>query len=416
MRNVLISVWALFFGFTLTMLSIGLQGPLVAVRAFDEGFDTSDTGLIMAGFYAGYLLGAVITPRLVRKVGHAKVFASFASIASGAVLLFASFVDPVFWFLVRALSGFCMAVIYVVTETWLNQRCPNEVRGKVLSLYCILMYFGLGAGPLLLNLSGPQGYDLFILASVLISFGIVPMLLSAQPAPAFQSAKRLGVLALFRKAPLGTGGIFMFGLAYGALLGAGPIFADKVGLTIVELSIFMAVINLGCLVLLWPLGTLADRFDRTKVLIAVATLSALMSFVIAAVPITYVTFLILSVGLFAGLSNSIYGLCLAITNDKLEVNEMVACGTTLFICFSVGMTLGPVISTEIMEAWHPATLFVYTASVHVLIAAFALVLLARRGHSPGRRQQALARSAIRRSYWVTPSWMEWAAERENLDR
>ena len=187
MKTVLILTWALLFGFAFTHLSVGLQGSLLTVRAFDEGFDTSNTGLIMAGFFAGNLLGALIAPRMVRKVGHAKVFAGFASIASGAVLLFASFVDPVFWFLVRFAIGFCNAVIVIVTEAWLNQRCPNEVRGKVVSLYCILSYFGLGAGPLLLNLGDPQGYDLFIVASVLISFGIVPILFSAQPAPAFQS-------------------------------------------------------------------------------------------------------------------------------------------------------------------------------------------------------------------------------------
>ena len=147
-------------------LSTGLQGPLLAVRAFDEGFDTSNTGLIMAGYFAGFLVGALTTPRMIRNAGHAKVFAAVASIASGTALLYASFIDPVVWFVLRVATGFCFAVIYIVSETWLNHRCSNEIRGRVMNLYVMLAFLGMGAGSLMLNLSDPRGYDLFILASV----------------------------------------------------------------------------------------------------------------------------------------------------------------------------------------------------------------------------------------------------------
>ena len=222
-------------------------------------------------------------------------------------------------------------------------------------------------------------------------------------------------MTLFRKAPLGVGGIFVFGLALGALVGAGPIFADKSGLTTAELSIFMASISLGCVILLWPMGALADRFDRSKILVVMAVLSALVALAIAVLPTRDLVFLFLLAGVFAGLSNSIYPLCVAITNDKLEADEMVGCGMTLFICYSVGATLGPVISTEIMEAWNPSAFFIYLAGVHVLIAVYAIALIARRRHTPVRRQRPLARSVLRRSYWVTPSWMEWSSESEKSD-
>jgi MFS family permease len=416
MRSVLLSSWALFFGITFAILSTSLQGPLLAVRAFDEGFDTSNTGLIMAGNYVGFLVGALATPLLIRNVGHVKVFAASASIASGTALLYTSFVDPAVWFVLRFATGFCVAVIFIVSEAWLNQSCPNDVRGRIMSLYGVLSYFAAGAGALLLNLSDPQGYGLFILASVMISFGIVPLLLSAQPAPAFIAPRRLGVRALFHKAPLGVGAVFMIGLAEGALFGAGPIFADKAGLTTAEISIFMAVISLGGLILLWPIGILTDRYDRSKAMIAITVLAALVSFLLAVTPVGLGILIFLLTGLFSGLCLSIYGICSAITNDNLEPDEMVGCGATLFICFSVGMILGPVFSTEIIEAWQPSAYFLYLATVHVLIAVYAIALMVRRGPVPAPKRRPAASLVERRGQLVTPSTEEWSPKPKQAEQ
>ncbi len=382
MRSVLLLSWALFFGLVSITLSSGLQGPLLAVRAFDEGFDTSNTGLIMAGYYAGFLGGALLAPRLIRHVGHAKVFAAVASIASVTALLFAVFPDVVLWFVLRLTTGFCFATIYIVTETWLNQSSPNEIRGKVMNFYVILHYGGLGAGALLLNLGDPQGYELFILASVLISFGIVPLLLSAKSAPAFQAPKRLGIAALFRKAPLGVGVALLCGLTEGALMGAGAIFADKSGFSTAEVSIFMAVMFLGSLIFMWPVGIFADRYDRSKIMIAVAVLAALAAFQLAATSVDNFILILFLIGLYSGVGLSMYGLCLAAVNDELEPDEMVGSGATLSIIFSLGMMLGPAISTEIIEAWQPSDYFLYHAAVQVLTVLYVIALMVRRRFAP----------------------------------
>ncbi|MEX3006937.1 MFS transporter [Hoeflea sp. TYP-13] len=382
MRSVLVLSWALFFGLVTIAMSAGLQAPLLAVRAFDEGFDTSNTGLIMAGYYAGALVGALLAPKLIHQVGHAKVFAAVASIASGTALLFAVVPDAVFWFLLRVATGMCFATIYIVAETWLNQSSTNEIRGKVMNFYVILHYAGLGAGALMLNMGDPQGYELFILTSVLISFGIVPILLSAKPAPAFKAPKRISIAALFRKAPLGVGAAVLCGLAMGALAGAGAIFADKAGFSTAEVSIFMAFMSLGSLIFMWPVGILADRYDRSKIMIAVALLAALAAFLLAVTSVDHVIPIYLIIGLYAGLALSMYGLCLAAVNDELEPDEMVGSGATLAIIFNLGMMLGPVVSSEIIEAWRPSGYFFYHAAVQVLIALYVVALMTRRRAAP----------------------------------
>ncbi|MEM7223053.1 MAG: MFS transporter [Pseudomonadota bacterium] len=416
MKSVLISTWALLVGFSFVLTSVGLQGPLVALRAFDEGFDTSDTGLVMAGMFAGYLLGALIAPPLIRHVGHVKVFAAAASLGSGSVLLFMVFADPLVWLALRVVNGCSIATICVVTEAWLNQSSSNEVRGKIMNLYAMICNIGLGAGALLLNLGDPRGVALFILCSLLISFGIVPVLLSARPAPTFERPKRLGFVAMFRRSPIGVGAIFLAGFAVGALVAASPIFADKSGLTTAEVSIFVATIFLGSLIFQWPIGYLADRFDRIKVLVAVVMSAALLALLLSVTPLDLGVLVYLLIGLFSGLCLSLYALCSAITNDHLERDEMVGGGMTLYICYSVGATIGPVLVTELMEAWRASAFFYFLAGVCLLIAAYAVAL--RSGHRAANTGAGRATRDMdyRHSHWIIPGGMDQPSETERTSK
>ena len=390
MLTILRSTWPLFIGITFATMSYGLQVPLLAVRAFDEGFDTSVTGLIMAGYYVGGILGAVITPRLIKHVGHTKVFAALASIASGGPLLYVVFAEPLLWFVLHSVTGACLGALYIVSETWLNDKCTNESRGSLLNLYFMIVLLGTGLGSLMLMLADPQGPELFILASVLISFGIVPILLSARPVPLYEAPRRLSLVALYRKAPLGTGAFAIWGMADGALMGAGPIFADKSGLTTSEIAVFMAVISLGCLIFMWPIGYLSDRISRPRFLVALSLLAALAAFLGAVTPPEREVLLYGATALLAGLTLAHYGLCLAVANDQLELDEMVSAGATLSICYGVGSILGPVLATEAIEAWQAPAYFYFLAGVHVLVILYALAVMAWGKTSAKRRQPSAA--------------------------
>ncbi|MEM7173065.1 MAG: MFS transporter, partial [Pseudomonadota bacterium] len=385
MLSVLRTTWPLFIGVSAATMSYGLQVPLLAVRAFDEGFDTSVTGLVMAAYYLGGLLGAVVTPRLIRHVGHTKVFAALASVASGGPLLYVILAEPVFWFILHSVTGACLSALYIVAETWLNDKCSNRTRGGVLNVYFMIVLLGTGLGALLLNLADPAGPELFILASVLISFGIVPILLSAKPVPPYETPRRLSLPALFRKAPLGTGAIAVWGMADGALMGAGPIFADKAGMETSEIASFMAVISLGCLAFMWPIGFLSDRFDRPRFLVALSLLSAIAAVLCAFISPESELLLYGGVALFAGLSLAHFGLCLAVANDRLEPEEMVSAGATLTICYGVGSILGPIIVTEAIEFWQATAYFFFLAGVHMVVICYALAVILQTTATDRRR-------------------------------
>ncbi|MEM7222285.1 MAG: MFS transporter [Pseudomonadota bacterium] len=378
MKQVLRATWPLYLGMAFAVASNGLLGSLLAVRAFDEGFDTSDTGLVMAGFFMGYLLGALMTPKLIARIGHAKVFAVVASAASGFALLFDSFVNVPVWLLLRIAIGFCFAAIFIVTETWLNDRSSNETRGQVLNLYVMVTYAAMGIGSILLCVTDPETSNLFILASVLISFGIIPVLMSTAPSPAYESPRRMGLIKLLGKAPLGVGVMFLTGMAQGALIAAGPIYADKSELTTIGIAAFMSIIYLASLVFMVPLGHLADRFERGRFIIAMSGICVVLAVVQGLTPPSLEVVLYGLTAIFSALCLAHYGLALAATNDALAPDEMVGAGATLFIFCALGMILGPIVATEMIEAWRPPAFFYYLAGVHALIVAYALAFLPRR--------------------------------------
>ena len=223
MLTVLRNTWALFFGFGIICLAHGLQGTLIGVRSVLEGFSFFSTGLIVAGYYVGYLTGSVVIPIFLKRVGHIRVFAALASLASIAILLHTVFLDPYSWFFIRILTGVSLSGIYIIMESWLNDKSTNETRGQLLSIYMIITFVFVGLGQLLLNISDPAKVDLFILVSILLSFALLPILLSNTEQPNTTDTKSFSLAEFYAISPLGFVGALFTGLAHSAVFGYGAV-------------------------------------------------------------------------------------------------------------------------------------------------------------------------------------------------
>ena len=183
MWNSIKSVASLLASYGLLMVANAMFGTLLGLRSKLEGFSTEVTGVIMAGFFIGMLLGALYAVRVVASAGHIRSFAAFASIMSVAVLAHVLIIDPVAWFILRAVTGFCMAGMVMIVESWLNERSTNATRGRVLSLYMITNYLGAGSGQFLITIANPDGFQLFSVASIIFSIALVPILLTRATVP-----------------------------------------------------------------------------------------------------------------------------------------------------------------------------------------------------------------------------------------
>ena len=135
------------------------------------------------------LTGSIFIPIFLKRVGHIRVFAALASLASIAILLHSVFLQPYMWFFIRILTGISLAGIYVIMESWLNDKSTNETRGQILSIYMIITFAFLGIRSIIVKLKRSYKVDLFILVSILLSFALLPILLSNTEAPNIKSKK-----------------------------------------------------------------------------------------------------------------------------------------------------------------------------------------------------------------------------------
>ena len=371
-RSALLSCSALLLGFGILMLGDGLQGTLLAIRADLEGFSTTVTGLIMSTFYIGFLLGSILTPKITRQVGHIRVFAALSALASAAILLHALFIDIPIWIALRLISGFCFAGLYIVAESWLNDRATNQTRGKLLSLYMIVTYAGVGGGQLLLNLASPSEFPLFILTSVLISVAVVPLLLSAGSPPKHQESVNISLLALYRLSPLGIVSMFSVGLVTAAFFALGPVYGQRIGLDVEYISYFMTAAVAGTIILQAPIGVLSDRFDRRVILTITTLLTSIAAIFCVFASQISTNMLLIAVALFGGLALPLYSVCIAYTNDHLNPNQMIAASGALVLTSGLGAVVGPILIASFMDNYGKQALFWSFAVLHGLTGLFAL--------------------------------------------
>jgi MFS family permease len=390
MRIALAATWTLLLGMALLMLGAGLQGTLVGLRASLEGFPILLAGVMLAAYYLGYMAGSLMTPALVRSVGHIRVFAAFTSLASVLILLQGVFVAPLPWMLIRIVFGFCFAGIYIVAESWLNDRVDNEHRGLLLSLYMLVCYAGLGLGQLLLNLADPRSTVPFILVSILISVAMIPMALTTSSAPEFSLSAsvpaRVRLRDLFRSSPLGVVGVAMSGAVSGSLFSLGAIYADGNGFTTFEVSLFMAVAILaGCLTQL-PVGRLSDRVDRRKVVIAVCLLAALgASGAWWLEDISRVGFFAM-VAVYGGMSLTLYSLSSAHVNDHVPADARLGASSTLILVNGAGAFIAPILVAAVMQVIGNDAYLPLLAVLHAMLAAYALFRMGRRAPVPDQQK------------------------------
>ena len=382
MRTALTATWTLLIGMALLMLGAGLQGTLVGLRASLEGFPTLLAGVVLAAYYFGYMGGSLMTPALVSSVGHIRVFAALTSLASVLILLQGVFVAPLPWTLLRIASGFCFAGIYVVAESWLNDRVDNQHRGLLLSLYMLVCYAGLGLGQLLLNLADPRSTVLFILVSVLISVAMVPMALTASAAPEFSVPVRVRLRELFRRSPLGVVGVALSGAVSGCLFSLGALYTGGKGFSTLEVSLFMAAAILAACVTQLPVGRISDRMDRRQVIAAACLLAALGAIGAWWLADISRTGFFLMVAVYGGMSLTLYSLSLAHVNDQVPAQERVGASSTLILLNGAGAFVAPIVVAAIMEVAGGDTFLPLLAAMHLLLAGYALYRMTRRAPMP----------------------------------
>ncbi|CAD0185318.1 putative MFS-type transporter YcaD [Ruegeria sp. THAF57] len=383
MIQVLSSAWALLLGVGLLMVGNGLQGTILGVRGEIEGFSTLEMSFVMSAYFVGFLGGSRLAPEMIRRVGHVRVFAALASFISAVMIMYPMLTEPVAWILGRVVIGFCFSGVYVTAESWLNNAASNENRGQALSLYMIVQMTGIITAQGLMLVGDPAGYETFVIASILVSISFAPILLSISPTPAFDTTKPMTLRELMGKSPLGCVGMFLLGGVFSAQFGMASVYGARAGLTLVEISTFIAAFYVGAVVLQYPLGWFSDRMDRRFLIMLVAIAGAGGSI---AGMLFGTTFPILLIAAFVigGMSNPLYSLLIAHANDFLEHEDMAAASGGLVFINGLGAIAGPLITGWLMgdAVFGPQGFFLFIAMLLVITAGYAMYRMTQRAAIP----------------------------------
>jgi MFS family permease len=394
MFSALAPVAALLLSVAFLLMGSGLQNTLVPVRAEIEGFQALALGGLGAAYYFGFMIGCIAAPLIVQRAGHIRSFVAMVSIGSSVALVHPIFVEPWTWIGLRIITGFCLAGLFMIIESWLNEQATNESRGVIFSTYLGINLSVITIGQLLITIDDPEAFSLFALASILVSLAAVPLSLTRSQEPVAPNRVKLRILRLYRMSPVGLVGSFSVGLSNGAFWTLGPVFASVSGDGAESAAVFMAVGALAGAAGQWPIGRLSDRMDRRIIIMIACLLAAIADLLMAIFGSDDPTFRLICVAGFGVFALPIYALAAAHMNDMVTDSGFVEVAGGLLLTFSIGAVLGPLAASAAISVMGPAGLFSVIAVVHLSMTVFVASRMRIRRAKPNDERGDFTEAAL----------------------
>jgi MFS family permease len=379
----------------------GMQGTYIPLRGAYEGFSVTLIGIIGAGYSLGFAIGCIYITRLLRAIGHIRLFAALAAIAASASLSMALLIDPVFWFLMRFLTGICVAGLFATVESWINAKVTNQTRARTLSIYRFVDLFSVTAGQYLIPVAGIPGFAAFAVISMATTLSLVPISIADKSSPAPPGAVKFDVRTIWQVSPLAVVGVVVVGLTMAAFRYVGPLYASNVGFSVAEVASFMSAGIIGGVVLQYPLGHFSDRIDRRKILL-VTTAGALIAGLYLAIGAGNSEWRnIAGVFIFGAFAMPLYSLCSAHANDFAKDGQHASIAAGLLFFWSVGATIGPFLASVMLQFFGPHALFWYTSVIQAAFIGYTVYRMSARAAIPAGERRSRFRALLRTSLYFS---------------
>ncbi|MDG2405268.1 MAG: MFS transporter [Paracoccaceae bacterium] len=382
--RILLSLTALLLSVVLLQLSSGGVGPLDALSGFELNFTTAQIGALGSAHFVGFFIGCWWSPRLLGTVGHSRAFAAFAATGAIGLLAHMLIINPTAWALMRVATGLSIAGCYTIIEAWLQAKVTNQTRGRTMGAYRAVDMGASLASQLMISVLTPASYVSYNILALLCCATLIPLALTKSQPPETPSAPRLRPMLAIQKSPLAATGVVVAALSGASFRMVGPIYGKEVGLEIGQIAYFLAAFILGGALAQFPVGWLADKFDRRKVMIWLSV-SAIISCLITIIIGGESTMVIFLTALFFGLTTfPIFSVATAHAHDFAEPNERVELSAALMFFYALGAISAPLLASNLIEHYGPPALFVMIALAHLLLIAFGLNRMLARPTRPDR--------------------------------
>jgi len=365
------SLLPLFFAEGLLLAGGGAIATILSITGSRAGFDPTMIGLIGTGYFAGYLVGCFVNPRLVKSVGHIRVFSAYSAIAGASTLLFVLFVEPLVWIAVRAVAGFCFSGLFMVMEGWINGASTNQTRARVFSIFRMVDMTFVAAGQFLMPIVGLEGFAIYALISMVTCISVVPVALGDRSNPKPPEDMVLNITAIWKISPLACGGCLFVGLSNTAFRLISPIYVADIGFDLSHVASFISIAIIASAIMQFPLGWLSDRLDRRIAIMLASGGAVLAAITLALAPPTMPWLLLAGSFIYGGLSLPIYPLLAAHANDRARSGQYVVVAAGLSTFFSIGAIAGPLLASELYSLFGAHGLFVFLAVAQVGLLGLA---------------------------------------------
>jgi MFS family permease len=368
-----ISFAALFFSVALLQLSSGGVGPLDALTGIELGFSRAEVGFLGSAHFVGFFIGCWWAPRLMGSVGHSRAFATFT--AMGAIGLAAHVIvaDPYFWALFRVGSGICVAGCYTIIEAWLQAKVTNETRGRAIASYRVadtgasfVAQFMIGA------LADVETYIAYNILTILCCASLLPLALTRLAQPETPRATRLRPSLAWACSPLGVAAVLVAALSSASFRMVGPLYGQEVGLNPNQIGSFLAAFVAGGAIAQYPVGWLADKFDRRWVMIWLSV-AAVIACAFTVTTSGQGTTIIMTAAFLFGLTTfPIYSVATAHAHDFATSDQRVELSAALMFFYAVGAIAAPYTTSVLIGLYGPGALFYFISAGHVVLIIFGL--------------------------------------------
>lgn len=380
----LISFTALFLSVFLLQLGLGGVVPLDALSGTMLGFTPQQIGFMGSAHFFGFFIGCWWAPRLMGEVGHSRAFAAFAAAGTIGIMAHMMVVDPWAWSVMRMFSGLAVAGCYTIIEAWLQSKVTNSTRGRAMGVYRVVDVSGNLGAQVLIAFLEPAAYFSYNLLALFMCAALFPLLLTRTAAPETGQAPRLRPMLAWQKSPLGALGVIVSGITGAAFRMIGPLYGLAIGLEADRIALYLSAYVVGGALAQYPVGWLADKFDRRQVLVWVSAASILGCAAMVAGAQGNVLTIFLAAAFFGFTTFPIYSISTAHAHDFAEQHERVELSAAQMFLYAVGAIASPVIASVLIATMGPASMFVFIALAHVLLIAFGLVRMGARP-SPSSR-------------------------------
>ncbi|WP_299409062.1 MFS transporter [uncultured Roseobacter sp.] len=370
--RLLISFAALFLSVMLLQLSSGGVGPLDVLSGLKLDFTKQEIGLLGSAHFLGFFIGCWWAPRLMGSVGHSRAFAAFT--AAGAIGLMSHMlvVDPYAWALMRVASGMCVAGCYTVIEAWLQAKVTNASRGRTMGVYRIVDMTGSMAAQMMISFLEPAHFISYNLLAIICCAALFPLTLTTVRQPETPASPRLRPSLARDRSPLAAAAVLVAALSSASFRMVGPVYGTEVGLTNEQIAYFLTAFVFGGALAQYPVGWIADKYDRRWVLIwlSIAAIASSALTIFAAGLGTLG--IMLTAGLFGLTTFPIYSVAAAHAHDFASDDERVELSAALMFYFALGAIAAPYAASLLIDSFGPKALFVMMAVGHMLLVIFGL--------------------------------------------